>query len=149
MSYLLLLLTSSGVLASSLVMAVLRYFDYPTTASFTVDYRRNATFPAITVCNNNQVNVCVQSQTGHALAQGQRNQGQPEFTSGPWDPTVHKKWHCLVPHWLRFPFFLQYSCMTSFAKLTFLNALRFPKTQDQGKSKTAWLYKQSLIPWYQ
>ena len=75
--YLLLLLTSSGVLASSLVMAVLRYFDYPTTASFTVDYRRNATFPSITVCNNNQVNVCVQSQTGHALAQGQRNQGQP------------------------------------------------------------------------
>ena len=25
--------------------------------------------------------VCVQSQMGHALAQGQRNQGQPEFTS--------------------------------------------------------------------
>ena len=30
-----------------------------------------------------ELNVCVQSQTGHALAQGQRNQGQPEFTSSP------------------------------------------------------------------
>ena len=27
--------------------------------------------------------VCVQSQMGHAMAQGQRNQGQPEFTSSP------------------------------------------------------------------
>ena len=31
----------------------------------------------------NIIHVCVQSQMGHALAQGQRNQGQPEFTSSP------------------------------------------------------------------
>ena len=72
--YLLLLLTSSGVLASSLVMAVLRYFDYPTTASITVDYRRNATFPAITVCNNNQVND-IQVKSGHGLKSSCHHKG--------------------------------------------------------------------------
>ena len=29
------------------------------------------------------------------------------------------------------------TCMTSFAELAFSNALRFPKTKDQEKSKTA------------
>ena len=49
--------------------------------------------------------VCVRSKMGHAMAQGQRNQGQPEFTSS---PLVHKKRYSLVPHWLRFLLFLQY-----------------------------------------
>ena len=30
------------------------------------------------------------------------------------------------------------TCMISFPNLAFSNALRFPKTQDQGKSKIAW-----------
>ena len=40
------------------------------------------------------------------------------------------------------------TCMTCFTKLAFSNALRFPKAQDQGKSKIARLHKQSLKSWY-
>ena len=64
---------------------------------------------------------------------------------------VHKKWHCLVPHRLRFLLFSNThdTCMTSFAELALSNALIFPNIQDQRKAKTAWLYmyKHSLIPW--
>ena len=38
----------------------------------------------------NKVNVCVQSQKGHVLAQGQRNQGRPNSQAIP-KILVHKK----------------------------------------------------------
>ena len=79
--------------------------------------------------------VCVQSQMGHALAQGQRNQGQPEFTSS---PLVLKKWHCLVPHWLRFHLFLQYSLHGSGTDKPFSLELAHPSIH--WKNIWVWVY---------
>ena len=92
--------------------------------------------------------VCVQSQTVHALAQGQKIKDSPNLLTDP-KILVHEKMSLPGSTRTQIPLHsLVLTCMTSFAELAFSNALRFPKTQDQGKSKIAWVYKQSLIPWY-
>ena len=54
-------------------------------------------------------------------------------------PTIlflFKKWHCLVPQWLRLILFIQYSlAYYSFTQLGSSDALRFPKIQDQRNLK--------------
>ena len=88
--------------------------------------------------------VCVQSQMPLRWRRAKEIKDSSNLQAVP-NILVLKKWHCLVPHWLRFLLFLQYSiaCMTSLAELALSNALRFSKIQDQGKLTTACLYKQS------
>ena len=48
-------MASSGVMLTSIVLLFIDYFSYPVTATINVKAENQLTFPAVTVCNVNQV----------------------------------------------------------------------------------------------
>ena len=77
--------------------------------------------------------VYVQCQIGHALAQGQRNQGQPKIHK----QSLRSQFLKDDTTWFHIgsgsSYFSNTHYMTSFAELALSNALRFPKIQENQR----------------